>query len=417
MIILAKAVSYGGNAIRYATEKEKAEIIRINHMPQDITPISMWHRMQLHCQLHQTRHTHGRPMQNFMVSFVLSPSPDECEGWARADWDALQREVLHELDHTNLSHLPGCSKSKPTHFADSMSVAALHRDSKSGKLHLHVDCCRLDMDGNTNDIHQIHIRAMRAAQAINRRHGWLQPDQIREDRREQMSADCMEVLRSMPKWHQADYFARLEAKGYKVKLRTDSKGVLRGYSLAMGATIVKASELGTSRKLMASRLEDTWRKLHKADYRFLLRQASQRDELPITDNGCHAAQPIHNRSSVIGNPSSIHNPLSVIYNHPIYVDGKTYHCPIPNFLFPLFKSQSIVPDDALWSTPEQVMHTAMLLFCGYLDAATTIAETSGGGGSTPSDWGKGKDEDDEAWARRCINQAKMMHTRRRSRHR
>ena len=33
MIMLAKVVPYGGNAVRYALEKEKAKLVKVNHMP------------------------------------------------------------------------------------------------------------------------------------------------------------------------------------------------------------------------------------------------------------------------------------------------------------------------------------------------------------------------------------------------
>ena len=36
MIMLASVVSYGGNAVRYALEKEKAKLVKINHMPDGI---------------------------------------------------------------------------------------------------------------------------------------------------------------------------------------------------------------------------------------------------------------------------------------------------------------------------------------------------------------------------------------------
>ncbi|MDO4172652.1 MAG: hypothetical protein Q4E63_09855 [Prevotellaceae bacterium] len=49
---------------------------------------------------------------------------------------------------------------------------------------------------------------------------------------------------------------------------------------------------------------------------------------------------------------------------------------------------------------------AVLLFAGYLDAATSMAASSGGGGSPGTGWGKDKDEDEWNWARRC---AKMAH--------
>lgn len=52
---------------------------------------------------------------------------------------------------------------------------------------------------------------------------------------------------------------------------------------------------------------------------------------------------------------------------------------------------------------------AMLLFAGYIDAATSISESFGGGGSTPSSgWGKKDDEDDWKFAHRCAQMAHSM---------
>ena len=53
MIILAKAVSYGGNATRYAMEKEDATVVKVNHMPDYLDATEIWYRMKHHCQLHQ----------------------------------------------------------------------------------------------------------------------------------------------------------------------------------------------------------------------------------------------------------------------------------------------------------------------------------------------------------------------------
>ena len=58
----------------------------------------------------------------------------------------------------------------------------------------------------------------------------------------------------------------------------------------------------------------------------------------------------------------------------------------------------------------EVMYCATLLFLGYVDDATTFAEGHGGGGSSSDlKWGRDDDEDERAWARRCmIKAARMM---------
>lgn len=74
--------------------------------------------------------------------------------------------------------------------------------------------------------------------------------------------------------------------------------------------------------------------------------------------------------------------------------------------------QSFFDGSLLQSLTEKgsdVMHCATLLFLGMVNDATTFAETHGGGG-TGSDlkWGRDDDEDNRAWARRCMMMAHRM---------
>ena len=55
-----------------------------------------------------------------------------------------------------------------------------------------------------------------------------------------------------------------------------------------------------------------------------------------------------------------------------------------------------------------VTTVATALFLGYLDKATEIAESHGGGGSPGTGWGKKDDEDDMAFRRRCFFMAMHM---------
>lgn len=59
----------------------------------------------------------------------------------------------------------------------------------------------------------------------------------------------------------------------------------------------------------------------------------------------------------------------------------------------------------------EVMHCATMLFLGMVDNATTFAETrGGGGGGSDLKWGRDENEDNRAWALRCMRMAsRMMH--------
>ena len=58
----------------------------------------------------------------------------------------------------------------------------------------------------------------------------------------------------------------------------------------------------------------------------------------------------------------------------------------------------------------KVVTVALHLMCGFVDEATTFAETHGGGGGGGSDlkWGRDPEEDDRDWARRCLAMARKM---------
>ena len=49
------------------------------------------------------------------------------------------------------------------------------------------------------------------------------------------------------------------------------------------------------------------------------------------------------------------------------------------------------------------------VFLGFIDDATTFAESHGGGGTTSNlPWGRDDDDDDRAWARRCLSRAARL---------
>lgn len=259
MIMLARVVPYGGNAVRYALEKEKAKVVKVNHMPEGIDPTAIWYMMKHHCQLHQQDRTVGRKLERFMTTFVISPSKEESANFKMDDWVNLGDEALETLDSVGL--IPkGMEKEVKTNFRNSMNVAGLHSDSKSGTLHLHLDCCRVDLDGNTNDVHDIHKRAMMAAEIINMRHGWQQPKEIRDMRKAEIAEFCEYTIQKMQKFDVDFYFKMLRMKGYDVTPRYDKSKQLVGYTISKNASVFKASEI--DRKFMVSQLEATWKKFH-----------------------------------------------------------------------------------------------------------------------------------------------------------
>ena len=412
MIMLAKVVPYGGNAVRYALEKEKAKLVKVNHMPEGIDPTAIWYMMKHHCQLHQQDRTVGRALERLMVQFVISPSKEETANFTLKDWADLQDESLETLDAVGLIPM-GMKKEVKTNFRNSMNVGGLHSDSKSGTLHLHMDCCRVDLDGNTNDVHDIHKRAMMAAEIINMRHGWKQPKEIREMRKEEIADFCEYTLQKMQEFDVDFYFKMLRMKGYEVTPRYDKGKNLVGYTIAKNASVFKASEIG--RKFMTSQLESTWKKLHPKPAQVITKPSAQ--------TATPSSRPVRSTFQTMAStqakvqPKVQAKPLPsfTIFNIDTPIGSKAVE--IPNSVKDIFLNEAQVPEGNDTATVEKlqldkvnVAHTAMLLFAGYIDAATSMSEScGGGGGSAPeSGWGKKDDEDERMFARRCLQMAHSM---------
>ena len=406
MIMLAKVVPYGGNAIRYALDKEKAKVVKVNHMPEGIDPTAIWYMMKHHCQLHQQDRTVGRALERLMVQFVISPSKEEAANFTMNDWANLQDESLETMDSLGL--IPkGMMKEVKTNFRNSMNVGGLHSDSKSGTLHLHMDCCRVDLEGNTNDVHDIHKRAMMAAEIINMRHGWKQPKEIRDMRKEEIANFCEYTLRNMQEFDVDFYFKMLRMKGYEVMPRYDKSKKLVGYTIGKNASVFKASEIG--RRYMAPQLEATWKKLHPEPAQVKVKPAtptvtpSSRPARPVTP------KPTSTQTKVQPSIQPKPTPAKTVFN--IDTGSEVKKVRIPDSVKDIFFNEAQVPEGNEIATVENVAHTAMLLFAGYIDAATSMSEScGGGGGSAPeSGWGKKDDEDERMFARRCLQMAHSMY--------
>ena len=406
MIMLAKVVPYGGNAVRYALDKEKAKLVKVNHMPEGIDPTAIWYMMKHHCQLHQQDRTVGRALERLMVQFVISPSKEEAANFTMKEWADLQDESLETMDSLGL--IPkGMEKEVKTNFRNSMNVGGLHSDSKSGTLHLHMDCCRVDLEGNTNDVHDIHRRAMMAAEIINMRHGWKQPQEIRDMRKKAIADFCEYTLQKMQEFDVDFYFKMLRMKGYEVTPRYDKSKKLVGYTIGKNASVFKASAIG--RRFMASQLEATWKKFHPEPTQVRVKPASptvtpsSRPSRPVTPKPTSTQTKVQPRFQAKPVPSF------TSFNIETPIGNKAVV--IPNSVKDIFLKEAQVPEGNDTATVENVARTAMLLFAGYIDAATSLSEScGGGGGSVPeSGWGKKDDEDERAFARRCLLMAHSMY--------
>lgn len=396
MIAKASTISHGANAIRYSVNKEKADIVKANLLPDNISPEAMYGRMMLVQRKFAENINKGRPLGRNVIRIEISPSEEESRGWTMNDWASLSNEFIRVFDSIDLSGKTKRASSKQINLKGSQYIAALHRDSKSGILHLHIDANRVDMEGRINDSHKIGERAVMAANIINERRGWMQSEEIGIRHRQEISVCCMEILRKMDKFSWKQYEAELTKRGYKVHLQEKESGGVYGYSIKRGNSIYKSSVLGIGRSLTPSKIEATWAKLHPQERKSeptkpISQQTRTADITPIS-------QP-------------------VIKHYNIATDEyHSYHVEIPEAADNIIRQNCSLEEAHPLAKLEEIQHTALLLFAGYLDAATSMA-TSSGGGSDTGGWGRDKDEDELEWARRCARMANSMCKRRKGLHR
>ena len=390
MIAQGEAIAHGAAAIEYSMGKDKAQIVKVNNLPDNIEPLAMWSRMmQLQHYFMKDKGSH-KPIERKALRFEISPTIEESKGWTLLDWLKLAEEFIRVLDSIDYRPSRKGSKLKPTNIKNSQYVVSLHIDSKSGIPHLHIVVNRVDNMGNTNDAHYIGERAAHAANIINERHGWVQSMQRRVDNIRQISEDCLSILKAMTSFDWATYSRMLKAKGYDIQLKKDNQDIVRGYTIRKGNSIYKSSLLGNSRNLMPSKIEHTWSKLHLQPTREQPLIITQKEDSKPRTNTPIQIKPIIS---------------SAFSSYNIEVENQLFKFNLPQFVQEVFNREFADSENL---NVADLTKVAALLFVGYLDAATSIASSSSGGGSPGTGWGKDKDEDERNWALRCARMAKWL---------
>lgn len=391
MIGKAASISHGINDIRYITgesrHKEHPEFIyhvKDNLLPCELDAQGIWDLMKA-----------GAPMKKNVIRMEISPAAKHTRNFTMQDWQKLWDDFVKEFDKIELTDENGKVYSHKTNIADSIYTVWLHYESDSGIPHLHAAVCRKDRDGKTNNDHNIHVRAQDAAQAVAIQRGWITAAEIHRINADKVADDLMDMLRAMPSWSWNDYAARIRAKGYTIMIRPGKKGPY-GYSIGMGKARFKASELGTGRKLTASRIENTWNKLHS--------QSAVKSAQPVKKSGTKPVAPVVSKSVV--------SPDKQVLDYTSWREGTsryelthggiTSQFYIPNDVMQIFDDEFDYREIVNW---QELTDMAVALFVG-LTALDTVSTGSGGGGSSNDDnWRDRKDEDEIERARRCARAA------------
>ena len=399
MIAKAKSIPHGAAMTNYATKHNRADIVLTRNLDEGLTPLAMWGAMETIHQKYEPKFRR-KPVKNPTLRLEVSPSLEETKGWTLNDWYEYALQFLEKLQK-DVQAKQGKKQGKGKFNLDRAQIfACLHFDAKSGIPHLHILINRIDLDGNLMNDSFIGDSAVKAAHAINIERGWELPEDIHEEHQKEITDACYDILRGMSRFDWDSYKHGLESRGYKVHEQRDKQGVLHGYTVLRGNSRFKSSTLGKGRNLTAPNLETTWKKLHPVTHSVVKTSSTvgafqTAERKPLTERYAerqNAAQPKPEAQS--------------IYRKILPVDGKNYSITMPVDTYQAMHDAIQTPDE---SVPfENVLNVALLLFMNYVDAATSMSESCGGGGSTPSNWGKDDDEDERERARRCARQASRL---------
>ena len=398
MIAKARSISHGSAMTNYATKHNRADIVLTRNLGEGLTPLAMWGAMETIHQKYAPKFR-CKPVTKPTLRMEVSPSLEETKGWTLNDWHDYALRFLEEFQKG--VHGKGGKNGKGKFNLDRAQMfACLHYDAKSGIPHLHILINRIDLDGNLMNDSFIGESATKAAHAINVERGWELPEDIHDAHQKEITEACYDILRGMSRYDWDTYKHGLESRGYKVKEQRDKQGVLHGYTILRGNSRFKSSILGKGRDLTASKLEATWKKLHPIAPSVV--KPSSTVGTPQTTE----RKPLTERNSERQNIAQSKPEIPSVFRKILSVDGKSYSIKMPMEAYKTMEDAIVVPDESM--PFENVLNVAMLLFMNYVDAATTVSESCGGGGSTPSNWGKDKDEDERDWARRCAQHASWL---------
>ena len=399
MIAKAKSIPHGAAMTNYATKHNRADIVLTRNFDEGLTPLAMWGAMETIHQKYEPKFRR-KPVTNPTLRMEASPSLDETKGWTLNDWYEYALRFLEEFQK-DVQAKEGKKKGKGKFNLDRAQIfACLHFDAKSGIPHLHILINRIDLDGNLMNDSFIGDSAVKAAHAINIERGWELPEDIHEAHEKEITEACYDILRGMSKYDWDSYKNGLESRGYKVKEQRDKQGVLHGYTILRGNSRFKSSSLGKSRNLTVPKLEATWKKLHPV-------APSVVNLNPIVDTSqATNRKPLIERYAERQSVAQTKPETPSVFRKILSIDDKHYSIMMPMDAYTAMKDAIEIPDESI--PFENVLNVALLLFMNYVDAATSMSESCGGGGSIPSNWGKDKDNDERDWARRCAQLANWL---------
>ena len=277
----ASAIGYGLSkkvVQKVIVDGEEKEIVIkplfVNARNLDVNPltgeptsaIDVYHQMRIQ----EAASTHKTDEPIFRLE--LRPPVEECRNWTAAQWEKFDRDCEEALQ--SVDKVPVRNKKtgkmemksvRPLDLTNAQVLTTRHVDTDP---HLHKIINRHTLDGKMLSSHYCELVGIVAANKIAEKYGWTRADKRQNQRKERINADADDVLKGMKKFDIEAFFLGMRLKGWTVDPKYDRNGNAVRYRI--GETpkgsdrpvMYGASELGHGRRLMASKIFDTWQQLH-----------------------------------------------------------------------------------------------------------------------------------------------------------
>ena len=392
MIARARAVAHGSAYTTYATLKRDAEFVCCENMAGDMTAAvtdddldNIWMQFKYAGENYIAK---GKAVSRNLIAMEVSPTKDESKGWTLEQWKWFAHRFIEEMDKIEFRDKNGKVSSKRMDLAHSKWIAMLHHDAKSGIPHLHFMVSRFTVDGRINDTNLIGLKATMAANSINQSMGWKQSREISEEHKAEIKEALYDILRKMNRFDWGVFLQKIKERGYSAELKKDSNGEVVGYRIKRGNSKYNASEIG--RQLTASRIEATWRQLHKdMEAETAKRKADeQKARIEYAERHHFVCEPVSPDTkkehfefdrSIADGKEPEHFTFDVSENL-VNAMGNTFKALESEFEFVL----------------EEVMEISLCVFFEIMSVPGGSGYSSGGGGGSNNDQPhKKKDDDDE----------------------
>lgn len=96
MVATAKPIAHGEAMTNYATKNERADLVKVNLLTEDLPYMGMWDEMVLHMNRYKQKFAR-KPIDKTSIRIEVSPSMNKSDGWTIDDWRRSRKSLLMNL--------------------------------------------------------------------------------------------------------------------------------------------------------------------------------------------------------------------------------------------------------------------------------------------------------------------------------